>query len=340
MLKNTLELLPEFDHTVVYIYPGCDLGDEMAKENIELICLEHKKSSAILFTIFKLRKIILEKKPVLVHSHLFYSTVCARLATPSSVPLVSTIHSVYGHDVFNNNLKGLLAAKLTLKKRHSLIGVSHYVLEDYFNYIKFRGKHFVLHNFLPDSVFQYFPHTRPAETIKMVAVGNLKEAKNYGYLLQVLKHLKNVSLDIYGSGDQQPLKKYIETENLNVRLCGSTNRIPDIFRDYDYFIQASLHEGFGLSVIEAMGAGIPVLLSDIPVFREITNNWCHFFPLNNPLEAAAALADVFNSNYPDGLAKQAFDFVRENYSATEYRKKLLLIYETVCGRNLLEEGHS
>lgn len=338
LLKNTVELLPEFDHTIVYLFPAGDLEKRVTGFNVKFICLEGKKPKGILFIVLKLRKIIKEQKPILVHSHLFYSTICTRLATPASIPLVSTIHSVYSKDAFEKNFKSLLAARLTLKKRHSLIGVSHYVLEDYFKYIRFRGNRFVLHNFLPDDSFQYFAHGKPGKTIKLVAVGNLKEAKNYLYLLEIIKHLDGVSLDIYGSGGMEnELKRYIETEKLNVRLCGATDNITEIFQQYDFFIQASLHEGFGLSVIEAMGAGIPVLLSDIPVFREITGGLCNFFSLNNPIKAAETLTEIFHSEYPVNLTRIAYEFVKEKYSADKYREGLLSVYEVVSKRNLKEK---
>lgn len=335
LLKNTLQLLPGFNHTVVCLSAQNDLVEQMSQGNIEVICIERSKPLPIWLTILKLRKIILEKQPALVHSHLFYSTICARLATPRTIPLVSTLHSVYSKDNFQINFKSLLAARLTLKKRHTLIGVSHYVLEDYFNYVPFKGKRFVVHNFLPDDSFAYHQHRSPEEQVKLVAVGNLKEAKNYRYLLQIVKQLKNVSLDIYGTGGmEEELRNYIQKEKLAVRFCGSTVQIPAVFRNYDFFVQASCHEGFGLSVVEAMASGIPVLLSDIPVFREVTNGLCRFFPLDNPAKAAALIQEIFDEGYPAELPWQAFEFVRRHYSAERYRHNLLSVYEQVCGKQL------
>lgn len=335
LLRNTLQVLPEFNHTVVYLNAPEDLKEQISADNVEVIRIEKNKPGPLWLSILRLRRIIQKKNPLLVHSHLFYSTICARLATPRSIPLVSTLHSQYSKDNFHVNFKGLLAARLTLKKRHTLVGVSHFVLEDYFNYVPFKGKRFVVHNFLPEDSFQYQLHEAPQKLIKLVAVGNLKEAKNYIYLLQILKHLKNVSLDIYGTGGmEEALKNYIQKENLNVRLCGSTGQIPAIFGNYDFFIQASSHEGFGLSVVEALASGIPVLLSDIPVFREVTNGLCRFFPLGDPEKAAAVLMEIFSKGYPAALPLEAFEFVRKQYSSERYRSNLFSVYEQVCGRKL------
>ena len=84
----------------------------------------------------------------------------------------------------------------------------------------------------------------------------------------------------------------IDKYDLPVTLRGIIRETKPLFKNYDLFIQASLHEGFGLSVIEAMASGLPVFISDIPVFHEITNDFAHFFPLNDSLKAATLLGDL------------------------------------------------
>jgi glycosyltransferase involved in cell wall biosynthesis len=54
----------------------------------------------------------------------------------------------------------------------------------------------------------------------------------------------------------------------------------------------SLYEGFGLPVIEAMAAGAPLALSDIPAFREISPADGLFFDPVSPDAIARALATI------------------------------------------------
>jgi glycosyltransferase involved in cell wall biosynthesis len=205
-------------------------------------------------------------------------------------------------------------------------------MKDYLNYVHFKGKRFILHNFLPDSVFQKRNDRVAGDVIKFIAVGNLKEAKNYYYLLEIFKHLKDtkVSLDIVGKGTlHEKLKAYIDHEGFNVRLCGSINHTSPLLGQYDFFIQASSHEGFGLSVLEAMACNIPVILSDIPVFRETTNNLASFFPLDNAGKAAEIIRATLSNKELYVLTREAFDYARHNYSAGSYRQKLLDIYKEI-----------
>jgi glycosyltransferase involved in cell wall biosynthesis len=66
-------------------------------------------------------------------------------------------------------------------------------------------------------------------------------------------------------------------------------------------VTASLDEGFGIPVIEAMGRGCPVIISDIGIFREI----------------GGAAATYFEATSPD----QFVDGVRNLESKTKWRQK-------------------
>ncbi|MFX1684467.1 glycosyltransferase family 1 protein [Paraburkholderia sp. A2RI-6] len=56
-------------------------------------------------------------------------------------------------------------------------------------------------------------------------------------------------------------------------------------------IMASHNEGFGLPIVEAFQAGLPVLARDVPVFREIAGDHARYFSGNDPQELAAVLRD-------------------------------------------------
>jgi glycosyltransferase involved in cell wall biosynthesis len=330
LLKHTISLLPEFRHIVVYLNSSSDLEEHFRKNGVEVICLNHFKWMHLPLSVIRFRKIINQYNPFLVHSHLFYSTLLSRISVPASIPLVSTLHSLYSKDAFEQNSKSLCAERLSIKKRHSIIAVSQAALNDYLKFIPAKGKTFVLYNFLPDFFFKEktgFSANEP----RFISVGNLKSAKNYEYLFEVFKHLvnENISLDIYGDGPlMNDLQETIHKNNLKIRLCGTSNDVPGVYRNYDFFIQASSHEGFGLAVAEAMASGLPCFLSDIPVFHEVTGNKAIFFTLNDP-EAAASIirTSIKDAERVETLSVEGFTLARQKYSADRYKQDLLAIYK-------------
>ena len=55
------------------------------------------------------------------------------------------------------------------------------------------------------------------------------------------------------------------------------------------FVSASLFEGFGLPGLEAMNFGLPLAVSNIPVFNEIYQNGAIYFDPSNPEDIAQCL---------------------------------------------------
>ena len=54
-------------------------------------------------------------------------------------------------------------------------------------------------------------------------------------------------------------------------------------------VTASRDEGFGIPLVEAMGVGTPVAVSDIPIFREIGGTAAEYFDPSSPSAVAAAV---------------------------------------------------
>jgi O-antigen biosynthesis alpha-1,2-mannosyltransferase len=48
-----------------------------------------------------------------------------------------------------------------------------------------------------------------------------------------------------------------------------------------FLVQASVTEGFGLAVAEAGKLNVPLVLSDIPVFRELAGDQASYFPVGD-----------------------------------------------------------
>jgi len=71
-------------------------------------------------------------------------------------------------------------------------------------------------------------------------------------------------------------------------------------------VQASLAEGLGLPIIEAAAKGIPVVVSDIPIFREVGGGGASYFEAGNP----SSLGTVLEKGLAEGLVGPAAGEIR------------------------------
>src|SRR4030095_1391564 len=231
-----------------------------------------------------IRRYINRNRIQVVHSHLYWSNVTVRLATPRKIPVFNCIQNISSMASYTANRLSLYLEKLTYRGRHHIIAVSKAVLDDFNQWVGLRGRATVLYNIIGDEFFTAEPkQVFTKEKIKLVAVGNLRKQKNYPYLLKAFQSMPpHVSLDIYGIG---PLKEIIEqeiaTHGLNITLRGLRPNMHQVLRQYDAYIMCSTHEGLSLALMEAMSSGLPAFLSDIPVQRESGEDGAEYFDLND-----------------------------------------------------------
>jgi glycosyltransferase involved in cell wall biosynthesis len=80
----------------------------------------------------------------------------------------------------------------------------------------------------------------------------------------------------------------------NVRLLGhlSTPDLESLYAAADCLLLPTLHEGFGLPVLEAMARSVPVACSDIPALREVAGPAALYFDPHEPAQIAARTTEL------------------------------------------------
>jgi len=102
--------------------------------------------------------------------------------------------------------------------------------------------------------------------------------------------------------------------------------LPSWYAAADLLAFPSTKEGWGLAVLEAMSAGLPVVASDLPVFREYLRPGrdALMVPVNDAAALAAALATVLDDRPLAGRLRAAGRAVCARFtwagSAAEHRK--------------------
>lgn len=294
------------------------------------------KGAADLFRLLRdLRKLIVDNKFDLIHTHLNPANVYSHLACPKGIPQVHTMHTIYSMDTDTSPFKVWMEKMVYLNRRSvNLINLSDYTRLDFLNSFPFKGKTFVLNNFVSDDFFNLKKRSSyiGGHPLKLIAVGTLKSLKNFEYLLEVFNFLKDydISLDIYGRGDPSRYQEVIDLTQIKVRMMGPTSSIQELLPQYDLFIMPSKFEGFPLSVFEAMAAGVPVMVSNIPPLKSIILENGIYFDLDNPKSVADQLIDIFNRKINiNKLAPNAVQYAERTVRRDIYIDNLLNIYNEV-----------
>jgi glycosyltransferase involved in cell wall biosynthesis len=335
LLVNLLPALADrYDIVLVTLRPDSDFASDQLAAN-EHLCLDYTGPGSLLSCAWKLRRIIRSRRPSLVRAQLFTASLVARLATPRGTPLAFSIHNPMSEDAYTKNRLALPLEKLTYRKRHAVIAVSKSALDDFDAWVGIRGQSFVLPNFINDAYFEAARVRRTLATpLRLVAVGMLKAQKNYAYLLESFRRMRgqDLSLDIYGDGPLRgELQRAIESDGLPIRLLGKRPDIYNLLGDYDLYVMPSRYEGFGIAPVEAMAAGLPLLLSDLPVLHEITHGNALFFDIADP-DSLPALLRAVREGKADitGLSERGIALAGEHYRRASYVERLAAIYRQVA----------
>ena len=140
----------------------------------------------------------------------------------------------------------------------------------------------------------------------VLSVGHFEKRKNYLLLIDAIAQLRDRGrpcfLLIIGndSGAMKIVQERIAIANLsaNVKiLSGLSNlEVRCAYKLCNLFVFPSAYEGFGIPILEAMAAARPMVLSDIPVFREITQNRGLYFPHHDSALMADSIEKILSSS--------------------------------------------
>jgi len=140
------------------------------------------------------------------------------------------------------------------------------------------------------------PHT-------YLTVGTIEPRKNHKYLLdafdEVWQQCCDTQVCIVGRIGWlcNRILKHIRSHPKYEKNLFMFNDLSDTELDYCYnhakaLVFPSLAEGFGLPLVEALYKGLPVLASDIPIFREVGKDFCTYFDISQSTSLAKIVVDI------------------------------------------------
>jgi glycosyltransferase involved in cell wall biosynthesis len=118
------------------------------------------------------------------------------------------------------------------------------------------------------------------DTICLLNVGSTHQRKNIFTILNVLVELRDRNLPVYlwkvGDDFTREQKAFIQTQNLQASIVqfGKPDKMAliELYNAADVLLSPSLYEGFGLTVLEAMACGTPVIAANVSSLPEVTGD--------------------------------------------------------------------
>jgi glycosyltransferase involved in cell wall biosynthesis len=147
----------------------------------------------------------------------------------------------------------------------------------------------VIHHGVEREFFEIAQRREPGDYL--LCVSTTHPHKNLERLVRVHAQMKNAPRLIL-TGVRGFAAKEIESlagESVTITGWVPREQLYELYRRALGFIYPSIFEGFGMPVLEAMAAGVPVACSDIAPLREIARSTVHFFDPSNEREIRDAL---------------------------------------------------
>lgn len=134
------------------------------------------------------------------------------------------------------------------------------------------------------------------DPVQVVSLGRLVRQKNHRCTLEAAALLDRgrFSVEIFGEGpDEAALGRLVGSLQLPAHtLRGVTDDAAAVLGSADVFVSVARWEGQSNAVIEAMAAGCLLVLSDIPVLREVAGDTATYVDPEDPSALAAAIAAI------------------------------------------------
>lgn len=167
----------------------------------------------------------------------------------------------------------------------------------------------------------------------LITASRLADEKHIDWLIEAVvaarESVPDISMDIYGKGAEEAKLKnlIVKLDCANyVRLCGQKN-LDEVYINYEAYVAGSTSEGFGLTLMEAVGSGLPIIGFDVrygnPTFIDDGQNG-YLIPVHDQMEKKERVQKL-----TEGIIRLFTEADLEEFSKHSYEKAKAYFTEEV-----------
>jgi L-malate glycosyltransferase len=273
LLINIMEYL-EYANFNIHLLILQNTGESLNRVhgNKRCVFLNRRKKLDIL-TLFQLRDYIKTEQVNILHTNGWIDTLYASIATHGlRIKKIVTIHGF--HEGWRNwvfrQLTNRYDCIINVSKEAEKISIDKGYKTKVMRIIQ---NGYTSQLFKPKPLF--FSKVKP---LNLIMVSRFDKKKDHLTLVRAVNYLNQtgfkINLYLVGGGSEkivEEIKIYVDKLNLTdkVYILGPRNDVNELLQHMDIFVLSSFSETFGISVVEAMASGIPVIVSDHPALLEV-----------------------------------------------------------------------
>lgn len=252
--------------------------------------------------------------------------------TGKDIPYITTLH---GTDITLVGKDQTYAPVVTfsINESDAITAVSDNLKDETFRHFNIEKEIIVIPNFVDTDRFQ---HSNKEHFKKMLApngerilahVSNFRKVKRVEDVVtmfeKVHKQLPSKLLMIGDGPERQNIEEYCRTLNIcsDIRFLGKQDQVDEILSITDLFVLPSQYESFGLSALEAMACGVPVISTNAGGLPEI-----------NVQGVTGYMSNVGNT---DDMAKNAIEVLKDENKLKQFKENAIAHARTFSRQRII-----